>query len=268
MQNKVKEVKRTDWRKAGRKILIRTLSGVLVVVIAANIANLSPEKMIKACGGIIHIDMQKMKQPPPVDYADTIHQGIYVKHGDIKSRRSIINWTADDAALERMNLQPDREIFNRTVRVKYRSVMIVQVNAGCTYRVSTSKPFQPLGMVLTRISINGRECAKDNAAFSGVVPGTLPLCSSAGCIKVLEPGEHELIAEGIFAGTVESNHTSVQVSILRYQEIDYKQYRDSKSSNHRWISRMSGQMEDGLSPSNKKSETRAQGVKDVKQVTS
>lgn len=268
MQNNEKhDSKKVDWRKSGRKVIVRTLTGILVFLIAAIITNFEPSGMIKACGGVIDVDFQKMMQPAPVEFADTIDQGVYVKHGDIKNRRSIINWTTDDAVLEQMNLKPDREIFNRTVKVKYRSVLLVKINAGCKYNPGSTHRDNPeqMGMVLTRISIDGREYAKDNAVFAGPLATALPLCSSAGCIKVLEPGDHELIAEGIFAGKVESNYTSVQVSIFRYQDIQYRQYRDSKSSNHRW---MTSALDLGLSPSNKKSDKRTRGVKDVKRVTS
>lgn len=221
-----------------RKVWTGAIRAVLVLLVATLVSQFQPAAMIKACGGLIDIDMLNMVKPSPVEYADTINQGVYVKYNDLNNRRSILNWTSDDAQFEKMNLRPNREVFTRTLNIRFRSVLSVILNAGCRYTGSGNK--KNLGLVMARISIDGRSCGKDSQAMGGV-NAVIPLYSSAGCIQVLEPGEYQLIAEGIFAGCVDNHDASLQLAVIRYQDISYKQYKEALTTSHRWLRLSSAQ---------------------------
>lgn len=233
-------MQKTREKKAGEKERVFSLHSVantvlgslLTVLTLALFQGFNPGSVIRWFGGSTTTDQQKEIQPSPVDFAETIDEGQYIKYGDNMARR-LLNWGKDDMRMEKMNLRPDREVFKRTLRLKYRSLVIIHVNAGCYFRV---RPMSGnLGMVMTRVSIDGNQHARDNTLFNGG-PGLLvPLYSSLGCAKVLEPGEYDLLAEGIFAGCVENNDAEMSLAVLRCQDITYQEAMNIKSG-HQWLS--------------------------------
>ncbi|MCP5053015.1 MAG: hypothetical protein GY940_37960 [bacterium] len=213
-----------------KKVWSNVLTSILTVVILTTVGVVEKLNIIKIFGGNTQEDMDNMKMPSSVDQVENIENGQYIRYEDIDENTSI-NWSKDEDLLLNMDLKADREIFKRTVRLRYKSALDIYITAGARYDSRESK--RNFGMVMTRIMIDGKQCSKDTAFLS--TQAVCPLYSSASCTVPLTPGEYNIVVEGIFSGCVENHGASVKLKVTRIQEITYGEYKKLKAEGYQPI---------------------------------
>jgi hypothetical protein len=214
-----------SWFK--NNIMSNVVSSIMAVIAFTIFTSASGEWIIRAFGGATLKEFKKIRIFSPIDYFEEIKEGKYVRYADIGSHSSI-NWGKDEDFLLNMGLKPDREMFMRTIRVKYRSVLDINVSAGGTY--DSTQSAKKFALVMTRIKINGIESAKDTEVFNG--DAKFPVYSSASCSKLLEPGDYYMLVEGIFSGCVRNHDAWMQMKITRHQPVSYESLEKTRKQGY------------------------------------
>jgi hypothetical protein len=210
-----------------KKIIIPVISSILAVFFYDVLFKVDLAKLIRQVGGLTERAHAEMPVFSAVDFADEIKEGKYIRYSDI-GRHNTIGWGKDEDLLLQMGLKPDREVFMKTIRVKFRSMLDIHAHAGGKFDSHGQQ--DRFGMVMTRIKVNGIEYAKDNATFNGAA--VCPLFSSTSCAKILEPGEYRMLVEGIFCGSVENHDAWMQMKITRVQDVPYGELAKVKEAGY------------------------------------
>jgi hypothetical protein len=197
------------------------------VILITMLTSFNGEWVIRALGGLTVKELEKTPVHSPIDYFEEVKEGKYIRYADLGAHSSI-NWGKDEDDLLDMNLEPDREVFMRTIRVKYRSVLDICVTAGATYDAAIEG--KKFGLVMSRIKINGIDIAKDTSSASGI--GRFPVYSSAACSKLLEPGQYHMLVEGIFSGCVRNHDAWMQMKITRHQAVPFGELHALKTGGY------------------------------------
>ena len=156
------------------------------------------------------------------------------------NKRSSQIWEKDETQLAGLNMKFDRLSFRRLVSVKSRSIIIVTLSAGCISRWSpktetNDKPAgaEKIAMVMTRISFNNKESARDNNFFNSSF--SFPLHSSTVYMGALEEGKYPLMVEGIFCGNISDHNASMSVLIIQYADLPYEKIMKLRVNGHKTI---------------------------------
>ncbi len=199
-----------------RHIMQHAIAYLLVLIAAAVITTFEGGRIIGWLGGQTKTMADTATVFSPIDYSEEIKEGKYIRYSDLGKHNSI-NWGKDEDFLLKMGLEPDREVFMRNIRIKFRSVLDIHVTAGGRYDPGSNRG--KFAMVMTRIKINGIESGKDNEVLNGGAQS--PIYSSTSCSRILEPGEYYMLVEGIFSGCVKDHDAWMQMKITRGQDVPY-----------------------------------------------
>jgi hypothetical protein len=231
IEDQPKELKETKTFNF-RSVLKMVLASILVMI-AINFWNrITPEDVLRLIGIPTGFDILNMELPSDIDHFESLRDGKFIRYKTFTGGNSQIDWGKDDDLLIRSGLKPDREVFKRTLKIKYQSILVVNLSVGARY--NSKEVAGDFGLVMARISLNGTECAKDNAVFGG---GTMcPLYSTVSYMHSLEPGHYSLLAEGIFAGCIDNRDSKMQLMIIRDQPLTYGEYLKMKSEGYRPVS--------------------------------
>lgn len=215
-----------------RSVLKMALVSILVMISINYWNQLTLEGILKVLGVPTGIDIRNLELPSNIDHFESLRDGKFIRYQAFTGGNSQIDWGKDDDLLMRSGLKPDRAVFKRTLKIKFRSILVVNLSVGGRYN---SKDLDgDFGMVMARVSLNGTEYAKDNAVFGG---GTIcPLYSTVSYMHSLEPGHYSLLAEGIFAGCIDNFDSQMQIMIIRDQPLTYGDYLKMKTDCYRPVS--------------------------------
>lgn len=152
--------------------------------------------------------------------------------------RSKFIWEKDETYLANLNIKYERLSFRRKIHVKSRSLIIVTLSAGCFIhqnRTCTGNKSSPgnTGMVMTRISVNNQESARDNNVFNQSF--AFPIYSSTIYMGMLEEGSYPLQAEGIFTANSGDPKAKIAVMIIQYEDVPYDKLMKLRANGHKTI---------------------------------
>ncbi len=114
-------------------VVSSVLASILTFVSMAYLDKFQLVRIVEMFGGLTHRDKMNLVLPSPVDYFESVRDGKFIRYSDFTAGSSFIDWGKDDDMVLQEGLEPDREIFKRTLKIKYRSIVWVNLSVGGRY---------------------------------------------------------------------------------------------------------------------------------------